>query len=99
MIVAKYSTKNLKVQLLMFFKVNKLFVHRVKVLKGEIKDGEIVSSQIDLSKRQNTACHHTLAHLLQAALIKVLGNEVHQMGSQVEEGRTRFDFFLFSRFD
>ena len=74
------------------FKVNKLFVHRVKVLKGEIKDGEIVSSQIDLSKRQNTACHHTLAHLLQAALIKVLGNEVHQMGSQVEEGRTRFDF-------
>lgn len=74
------------------FKVNKLFVHRVKVLKGEIKDGEIVSSQIDLNKRQNTACHHTLAHLLQAALIKVLGNEVHQMGSQVEEGRTRFDF-------
>lgn len=79
-------------QVVNVFKVNKLFVHRVKVLKGEIKDGEIVSSQIDLNKRQNTACHHTLAHLLQAALIKVLGNEVHQMGSQVEEGRTRFDF-------
>ena len=74
------------------FKVNKLFVHRVKILKGEIKVSDIVLSQVDEEKRQNIACHHTLAHLLQAALIKVLGNEVHQMGSQVEEGRTRFDF-------
>ena len=74
------------------FKVNKLFVHRVKILRGEIKVSDIVLSQIDKEKRQNIACHHTLAHLLQAALIKVLGNEVHQMGSQVEEGKTRFDF-------
>lgn len=88
----KISNEKFEAQVINVFKVNKLFVHRVKVLKGEIKSGDIVSAQIDSNKRQNTECHHTLAHLLQAALIKVLGNEVHQMGSQVEEGRTRFDF-------
>ena len=88
----KIYNDNFEGKVVNVFKVNKLFVHRVKILKGEIKVNDIVLSQVDKEKRQNIACHHTLAHLLQAALIKVLGNEVHQMGSQVEEGRTRFDY-------
>ncbi len=75
------------------FKAGKVFVHRGF---GTIKKGEKVIAKIDKIKREEIQKHHSLAHLLQAALIKVLGNEVHQAGSQVEDNRTRFDF-SFSR--
>ena len=87
---------NLKAEVLTTFKVNKLFVHRSKLLNGEIIIGENVRAKIDLARREEIRLHHSSAHLLQAALTKVLGNEVKQAGSQVEENRMRFDF-TFSR--
>lgn len=87
-----FKSKGFEAEVLNTFKVNKLFVHRVKIVDGEIKVGDCVCAKIDSQKRQEIRVHHSLAHLLQAALIKVLGNEVHQAGSQVDENRTRFDF-------
>lgn len=85
-----------KAEVLTTFKVNKLFVHRCQILDGELIVNDYVNAKINKARREEIKIHHTNAHLLQAALIKVLGSEVKQAGSQVEEGRTRFDF-SFSR--
>ena len=90
------ENENLKAEVLTTFKVNNLYVHRSEVVNGEITIGETVKAQIDVPRREEIRLHHTSAHLLQAALIKVLGDEVHQAGSQVEPDRMRFDF-TFSR--
>ncbi len=90
------ENENLKAEVLTTFKVNNLFVHRSEVINGEITIGEIVKAKIDVPRREQIRLHHTSAHLLQSALRKVLGEEVHQAGSQVEPDRMRFDF-TFSR--
>ena len=87
---------SLKLEVLTTFKVNELYVHRSKVLNGDIEIGAEVKAKIDTERRAEIRVHHTSAHLLQAALVKVLGDEVKQAGSQVEENRMRFDF-TFSR--
>ncbi len=88
--------ENLKAEVLTTFKVNHLFVHRCQIINGEINIGDFVAALIDVERRNEIKVHHTSAHLLQAALINVVGNEVKQAGSQVEENRMRFDF-TFSR--
>ena len=90
------ESENLKAEVLTTFKVNHLFVHRCQILNGEVIIGDTVCAAIDAARRSEIRVHHTSAHLLQAALVKVLGDEVKQAGSQVEENRMRFDF-TFSR--
>lgn len=90
------ENENFKAVVLNTFKVNHLSVHRTKVINGEVTVGETATAKIDEERRKNITIHHSNAHLLQAALVKVLGDEVKQAGSQVEEDRTRFDF-SFSR--
>ena len=92
------ENNNLKLEVLTTFKVNELYVHRCTVLNGDIEgaNGLEVTARIDKERRAEIRVHHTSAHLLQAGLIKVLGDEVKQAGSQVEENRMRFDF-TFSR--
>ena len=90
------ESANLKAEVLTTFKVNDLYVHRCNILNGEVTIGDVVKASIDVPRREEIRLHHTSAHLLQAALVKVLGTEVKHAGSYVEENRMRFDF-TFSR--
>ncbi len=85
-----------KAEVLTTFKVNDLYVHRCSIINGEVTIGDIVEAKIDVPKREEIRVHHTSAHLLQAALIKIIGDEVKQAGSYVDNERMRFDF-TFSR--
>lgn len=73
-------------------KINGVFMHFGEVEFGEIKPGDIVTSEIDIQKRRDTACNHTAVHLLQSALRNLYGKNIHQSGSKVDDKKLRFDF-------
>ena len=54
--------------------------------------GETYSLKLNVEDRELTKRNHSATHLLQSALIKVLGPHVKQAGSSVGPDRLRFDF-------
>ena len=70
-------------------------VHFVEVLSGEVKINDTVTLEIDNERRERIRKNHTATHLLDRALVKVLGSHVHQAGSLVTDERLRFDFSHF----
>lgn len=68
---------------------NGVFIHTVK---GTLEKSAKVKAAINSENREQIKRHHSLAHLLQAAMRQVLGNHVEQQGSMVNATRARFDF-------
>lgn len=56
-----------------------LFMHRAIVEAGTVTIGASASAKVDVAKRRRSQCHHTATHLLQAALKKVVGQDVSQV--------------------
>ena len=73
-----------------------LYVHTCALEKGFVKAGDKAVAKVDVATRRATEANHSAAHLMQAALRKVLGDHVHQSGSYVDSERCRFDFTHFS---
>jgi alanyl-tRNA synthetase len=70
-------------------------IHFVEVLSGELKVGDKVTLEVSKTRRESIKKNHTATHLLDRALVKVLGSHVHQAGSLVSNDKLRFDFSHF----
>ena len=78
---------------------NKQHLHHIKMLFGALKIGDELTLKVDHKKHFAIEKNHSATHLLQSALIKVLGDECHQKGSFVNEEYLRFDFSFLRKVD
>jgi alanyl-tRNA synthetase len=69
-----------------------LVAHRVTVLSGEVRPGDVVLASVDPSRRAAVSRSHSATHLLHAGLRRSLGDSAAQAGSLNAPGRLRFDF-------
>ena len=76
-------------------KENDLIIHFTDALPATINT--IVNAKVNATRRKSIAVHHSVTHLMHAALRTVLGKHVAQKGSLVNEEHLRFDFSHFAK--
>ena len=72
-------------------KLDGLYVHCCKLIKGSVKVGDTLTFHVDEERRQDICANHSVTHLVHRALRDVLGAHVTQKGSLVAPDRMRFD--------
>ncbi|MDN3658269.1 alanine--tRNA ligase [Ferruginibacter paludis] len=76
-------------------KENDLIIHFTDKLPAAIETA--VTAKVDTARRKAIAVHHSVTHLMHAALRTVLGKHVAQKGSLVNNDYLRFDFSHFAK--
>ncbi|GAA4848069.1 alanine--tRNA ligase [Saccharopolyspora rosea] len=69
-----------------------LFVHRARVVEGELGVDTQLEAAVDAARRQAIARSHSATHLVHAAVRSAYGKRAAQAGSLNSPGRMRFDF-------
>ena len=69
-----------------------LFVHRGRVLHGQVTVGDQSVGHVDVQRRLAISRAHTATHMIHKAFREALGDTATQMGSENSPGRLRFDF-------
>ena len=74
---------------------NGLITHFAEKIPANLS-GKVIA-KVDATRRKAITIHHSVTHLMHAALRTVLGKHVAQKGSLVNEEQLRFDFSHFAK--
>ena len=91
----KLIIANNELQIIDTKKENDLIIHFAETIPADVT-GEVTAT-VDTKRRHKITIHHSVTHLMHAALRKVLGTHVAQKGSLVNEDNLRFDFSHFAK--
>jgi alanyl-tRNA synthetase len=76
-------------------KENDLIIHFADAVLDDMS-GDLIA-KVDATRRKDITLHHSVTHLMHAALRSVLGKHVAQKGSLVNQEHLRFDFSHFAK--
>ena len=87
--------KNEELRIIDTKKENDMIIHFAETIAADMK-GEVIA-RVDAVRRKDITLHHSVTHLMHAALRNVLGKHVAQKGSLVNDEHLRFDFSHFAK--
>ncbi len=89
------TVNNSSIQIIDTKKENDLIIHFAENIAADMNGN--AAAKVDAERRKHITVHHSVTHLMHAALRNVLGTHVAQKGSMVSEEYLRFDFSHFAK--